>query len=54
MNTPEYIQTIVGVFLSDRKIQFAVEHVKKEYKVEAGVPQGSVVYAFGTLCKMAC
>lgn len=43
MNAPEHTQKIVGAYLSDRKIQFTVGHEKKEFRVEAGVPQGSVI-----------
>lgn len=37
MNAPEYIQKIVGLYLSDRKIQYTIGDEEKEYRVDAGV-----------------
>lgn len=42
-NVPEYIQNIVGAYLTDRKVHFKVGGETKELTVTAGVPQGSVI-----------
>lgn len=43
MQVPTYLQDIIRAYLSDRKVTYTLREEKKEFTVETGVPQGSVL-----------
>lgn len=43
LEVPQYLASIIGSYLSERSLGYETDDGQKEYKVTAGVPQGSVL-----------